>query len=274
MNITQITIVLLMFINVSNLKSQDYWRIGKTIKKEYKDDNYGQIHERIDTTNNDTIRYTRKSDRYLIKSSDNIILVDGHMWGGMGTPCGCEPTPHGYWIEKYRNGKYKSQGKYFCREKVGTWTYYYENGQISKIESFRKPYEKFAKELNSIVDAILIKNYYLRDGPYLEYYPNGQLKIEGTYKIFEEYSKTDTIFEFDLETFAPIITVIEGDYWIPRSKKVRTWNFYDENGRILEHEKYPLYPRGNDIRSIESTYFRLISEFYEELEKAEEEEKD
>lgn len=273
MDITRLVIVLLLFINTSNLKSQDYWRTGKTINRDYKDVNHGHIYERIDTTNNDTIRYSRISDRFLIKSSDNVILVDGHMWGGMGTPCGCSPRPYGYWIEKYRNGIYKSQGRYFCEKKVGTWIYYYKNGQISKVEIFKKPYEKFAKELSEVVDTILVKDDYLRDGAYLEYYSNGQLKTEGTYKIFEEYSKTDTIFEFDIETFKPIIKVIEGDFWIPRSKKVRIWNTYGENGQVLEHKDYPLYPKDKNIRTIESTYYRLMDEYYEELERHKREQK-
>ena len=264
MNITQITICLILLINTSNLKSQNYWRTGKTVEYDYNDDNYGRVYERVDTTNHDTIRYSSKSDRYVIKSSDNVTLVDGHMWGGMGTPCGCEPRPHGYWIERYRNGEYKSQGKFFCEKKVGTWVYYYDNGQISKIETFKQPYEKFASDLSEIIDTVLLKAFYLRDGAYLEYYPNGRLKVEGTYGIFEEYSKTDTIFGFNLETFATTIEVIEGEFWIPRSRKIRVWNYYDEQGKIVDHKIYPLYPKGNNIRSIDYTYYELMKRLYEE----------
>ena len=57
----------------------------------------------------------------------------------MSSDCGSE-RPFAYWIERYSNGNLKAQGRYNCKGKIGVWTYYFENGQINKIESKLSPY--------------------------------------------------------------------------------------------------------------------------------------
>lgn len=231
------------------------------LRSSYNDEIWGNVWLQIDTLIGDTITYNSKSDRFLKKSKEGVILIDGHKMGGMGTPCGCEPRPHGYWIERYRNGELKEQGRYFCNRKIGTWTYYHENGQISKVENFVEPYLEMLTRHGNKWDTL--KKYFLLEGPYLEYYPNGQLKVEGNYEIVEEYSKTDTIFTFDPDTYEEIIEIVEGEFWIPRSKKSKYWNTYSENGDILSHEFYKLRTWENEnIRSIESRYWEVFGKIF------------
>ena len=207
----------------------------------------------IDETTGDTSKLFR--NRYVEVSSHGVLLVEGHVLGGLGTVCGCEPLPHGYWIERFRNGKLKAQGKYHCNQKEGTWTYYYENGNIKKIESYHQAYSVPLYQLAATFQESL-KDYFLLDGPYLEYYPNGQLKVDGQYKIMEEYSNTDTLFTIDSETYERIPTIIQGDFWIPKSKKVGYWHYYNAQGASISYQKVDLTKQKN-VRTIDSRYMQL-----------------
>jgi len=232
------------------------------LEKYFTDEVKGIVRILIDSENGDTITYISRSGRYLKKSIEGVILIDGHKMGGMGSACGCEPTPHGYWIERYRNDKLKEQGRYFCNRKIGTWIYYHENGKISKVENFAKPYIEMLTSFEYNWDTLL-KRYYLLEGPYLEYYPNGQLKVEGTYEIIEEYSKTDTIFRFDLDKYEEKIELVEGDFWIPRSKRSNNWYTYSQNGEVLSHEFYDLKTfEDKNIRPIESRYWEIFEKIF------------
>jgi hypothetical protein len=114
----------------------------------FRDSTYGNLHLSIDTISGDTAKYYRELGKYTVTSAKGVTIVDGHKLGGMGTDCGCEALPHGYWIEKYRSGILKEQGKYYCNQKSGTWVYYHENGKIAKIENWKRPYP------NILIDAI------------------------------------------------------------------------------------------------------------------------
>lgn len=225
--------------------------------------NQDTIHDyfliRIDTIIGDTAKYFKQSDRYVELSKDGIIIVDGHKYGGMGTVCGCELVPHGYWIERFRNGSLKEQGRYFCNKKIGTWTSYFENGRIKKVENYKRAYLEMFTRTGMPWDTP--KKDFLLEGPYLEYHSNGQLKIEGKFEIVEEFSAVDTIYSFDSETYEPIPSVIEGEFWIPRSKKSGYWNTYSENGELISHDFYDLKTWKDDkIRNIESRYWDIIYE--------------
>ena len=223
--------------------------------------NQDTIHEytfiQIDTINGDTAKYFKKSDRYVEVSKEGITLIDGHKLGGMGTVCGCEPIPHGYWIERYRNGSLKEQGRYFCNRKIGTWISYYQNGRIKKIENYKRPYLEMFTRYEMPWDTLKTK--FLLEGPYLEYYSNGQLKIEGKFEIIEEFSTVDTIYTFDAETYEPIKKIVKGEFWIPKSRKSGYWNMYSEKGELISNEYYDLKIWEDDkIRDIESRYWEII----------------
>jgi hypothetical protein len=259
MKITQLTLFIILIV-VSNAVSQNVKNTNRVIKSNL----HGDIFETIDEELGDTTRYFHRTRRFIKKSKDNIVLIDGHKLGGMGTVCGCEPLPNGYWIEKYRNGNFKSQGRYNCGEKEGVWFFYHENGQISKIINWEKPYEKFATELSLDIDTL--KDYYLRNGQYLEYHTNGQLKIKGEYEIIEEYSTTDTSYTMDMETFAMTGTIVKGDFWIPRSKKKGSWYVFDKAGNLIE-QKYYSINENRKTRIIEHRYWEMMMKVFKEIEK-------
>lgn len=250
---------ILLFVSLAGI-SQEIPR-DRYLIKTFSDEILGPVWMQIDTVIGDTMVYHLRSGRYVKKSREGVLLIDGHKWGGMTTTYGCEPMPHGYWIERYRNGELKEQGRYFCGQKTGTWIHYYENGQISKVENRVEPYLEMLTRPDN--DWGPLKRYSLLEGPYLEYYPSGQLKIEGTYEIVEEYATTDTIFTANPETYEKIAQIIEGEFWIPRSKKSRVWNYYSENGAILSHEIYAIKTgAGEKIRSIESRYWEIFKAIF------------
>lgn len=219
---------------------------------------------RIDTINGDTAKYFKKSNRYVEINMEGVLIVEGHKIGGMGTLCGCEITPHGYWIERYENGSLKEQGRYSCNRKIGTWISYYENGRIRKIENYKPPYlEMFTRHG---LPADTLKTRFLLEGPYLEYYSNGQLKVDGNFKIVEEFSTVDTIYTFDPETYEVIGNIVNGKFWIPKSKKTGHWNVYAENGELISHHFYELKTwKDDNIRDIETRYWDLIREITKDL---------
>jgi len=248
---TAIIATLILIAQVCNAQI-DRWHLSKTNQ----DSIYGYIRIMVDTIKGDTAKYHQKTGRYLEISKEDIVLIDGHKMGGMGTKCGCEPLPHGYWIEKYRNGHLKEQGRYLCSKKIGTWIFYHENGQIKKVENYKNPYIDIFTE-----DTIFgnLRTDFLLEGPYLEYYPNGQLKTEGKYEIIEEFSGIDTIYTFDMDTYEPISHVVRGQFWIPKSKKSGFWNHYSESGELISHQLHELKTWKDDkIRSIESRYWDII----------------
>ncbi|MCB0458052.1 MAG: hypothetical protein KDC91_09940 [Flavobacteriaceae bacterium] len=223
---------------------------------------------KVDTINGDTAKYFRNSNRYVEISKEGVMIVDGHKLGGMTSACGCESVPHGYWIERYRNGSLKEQGRYYCTQKTGTWIYYYPNGQIMRVENYEMPY---VNELTSIdleqLGIDKLRRVYLLEGPYLEYYANGQLKVEGEYEIVEEYSTVDSFFTFDPETYELIINEAKGEYWIPESVKSRYWNYYSETGQLISHEYYDKKGWKDDkIRDVGSRFWEVVNQIVKHLE--------
>ena len=257
----KITVILIFLIQLgfSQIVKQREWHIAKH-KKEL---DYGYVLIEIDTIIGDTSKYFSKSNRYIEINKEGIIIVSGHKSGGMGTKCGCGLMSNGYWIEKYNNGALKEQGKYDCRRKSGTWIYYYKNGQVKKIENYKKPYANFFTHERIALDTL--KNNYLLEGPYIEYYENGALKIDGKYEIVEEYSEIDTLFTIDMETYELIAEVTIGEFWIPKSKKSGKWNEYSKEGKLISHQVYKW--DSNETRNIESRYWDLIMKLIEAIEK-------
>lgn len=252
-----ISIILILLTQICNaqITPTKKWHITKFIR----DTSLQYYLIKIDTINGDTAKYYKKSDRYVELNKEGIILIDGHKLGGMGTVCGCELKPHGYWIERYQNGNLKEQGQYFCNRKIGNWITYFDNGRIKKIENYKRTYLKMFTRLGMPWDTL--KTNFLLDGPYLEYYPNGQLKIEGKFEIVEELATMDTIYTFDVETYESIPNIVKGEFWIPRSKRLGIWNVYSEKGELISHDIFEIKTWKDDkIRDIESRYWEIINE--------------
>lgn len=212
----------------------------------------------LDTLTLDTIFENHATGLIVVKSTGDVELVRGSRYGGLGTPCGCEPQPHGLWIKRYRNGNLKEIGEYFCNQKKGTWTYYHENRNLMKIETYASPYLEFLTEHGQSWDT-LKNNSFLRSGLYAEYYANGMMKETGKYEIVEEFSESDTLTTFDPDTYQEIKTIVKGVFWIPKTVKTGTWKWTDEAGNLIKVEHY--HPYGKDrtrYRPIASRYYEIF----------------
>ncbi len=90
---------------------------------------------------------------------------------------------HGSYKKYYDNGQLKEKCEYINNFKFGRIEYYFENGQIHKIVHCN------------------IENRRNYDGPYEEYYENGQLKIKTNYKVgykkgvYEEYNENGKLIK-------------------------------------------------------------------------------
>lgn len=228
----------------------------KTI--EYKDSLTEKIYkETIEIKNSDTIKYYNYSNRYELINEKGIKIVEGHAMGGMGTECGCEPKPHGEWIERYPNGILKSIGQFQCGNKTGKWVYFFENGNIYKIENYKLAYPDILTQ-NQYEWDTLPKQRYLLSDTYQEYYPNGQIKVDGNYSIIEVHSIRDTLITFDPDTYNEIKQEIKGSFWLPKSEKVGLWTKYNKNGRVISSTEYTLSFDYLTTRPISTRFVELI----------------
>tara|TARA_Y100000768_G_C23963301_1_gene676560 strand:+ start:159 stop:1337 length:1179 start_codon:yes stop_codon:yes gene_type:complete len=94
--------------------------------------------------------------------------------------------------------------------KEGTWYYYNKTGNIEK-------------EHNYINDTL--------SGSYIEYYPNGKIKVQGLYKQKEGLQ---VINQWDPGTLGMCNKSLP--YFL--SKKHGIWKFYNQAGELLKVEKY------------------------------------
>ncbi len=221
----------------------------------------GTIQTRINKTLGDTAIIFFTQRKYIETSKEGVILAEGTLNGGMGSKCGCDLNQHGYWTTRYRNGHLKSQGKYDCRKKIGTWILYHDNGQIAEIATYKRPYSD-ALTVRYMPGATLSKKPILSD-LYLTYYPNGQLKVAGNYTIVEEHSNTDTVYTvIDIETFDTDTTIVKGDFWNPISKKSGCWTTYAPDGRILSKKNYLVESwKDKSLQSIELREMQILYDF-------------
>jgi hypothetical protein len=215
---------------------QEEWLFGRWVNQGY---NYNlECGISIDTVTKDTIFESLKYGYRKIKSEDGVILSYGRIFGGMGTDCGCEAIPHGYWINRNRDNTVREEGEYYCNQKMGIWCFY-ENGTISKIESYSKAYPNYIKRNNRLT---------YRSGPYYQFHANGTMKVEGFYRIIEEYSNTDTVFIFNSDTYEQEIKIEHGDYWVPRSVKYGVWKYYNDSGNLIKEETWEIEMDNDKIR--------------------------
>lgn len=203
----------------------------------------------VDTLTLDTLfeDYSIEPWLILLKTKDNIELLRGALYGGMGTKCGCTPLPNGLWVKRYRNGHLKEMGEYDCNKKKGTWLYYHENGNLKIRETYKLPY------LTPLVRYDFGNTKYLLNGLYSEYYENGVLKLEGKYVIAEEFSSIDTLLTVQSETHELLRTPIIGSFWNPKSIKIGIWKEMDEKQKRVKKENFqPFKDSNKKYRPIEN----------------------
>lgn len=111
------------------------------------------------------------------------------------------------------------EGRYVNNCSVGTWKYYYPNGNISLV-----------------VDYVCLDNGSSKEnGQYIEYYKSGQIKLEGAY----QWEKNDSVecvncyydrFGIDIKKWAEFNP----------SLRVGVWKEYYENGKLKSDGEYYL----------------------------------
>jgi hypothetical protein len=215
---------------------QEQWQYGRWKSIGYSYEINASIS--VDTITFDTIIESVKEGYRKIISTEGFVLAYGELWGGMGTDCGCVVQPHGHWVNRNRDNTIKEFGEYYCNHQIGTW-YFFERDSLARIETYSKAYPNYIKERNTKT---------FLNGPYLEFYTNGNLKVEGYYKIIEEYSTTDTIFIFNPETYLDENEILEGEFWLPKSIKFGIWKIYDVSGNLVDKKAWDVDYMSHKIR--------------------------
>ncbi len=187
---------------------------------------------------------------YIVKDSSDRILINGNRSGH----CGCEPLKNGFWVYYYQNGSIKEQGSFDCGEKVGTWITFYKNASIKQVKNLRKPYsDSFVMQFGDVLNLRRTKP--MKDGQFIEYYKNGQIKTSGQYKIVHLKSTVDSLVTTDQETYEKTYKKVEGVFWLPNSIKIGTWKHYSMNGKIQKIENYNIE---EDWKTLDFKYWELI----------------
>lgn len=216
----------------------------------------------LDTLTLDTFHWYRGNQERVLVSKEGVELTHGFVFGGMGTKCGCEPEPHGLWIKKYRNGHLKEVGEYECNKKIGTWTYFYDNSNVSLVETYKMPYS----DISNVFRLDTLRNRLpLKSGLYAEYHLNGKRKTEGRYEIVEAFSPSDTVETVNPANYNIEKTIISGSFWHPKSIKVDIWKTFDEKGNVIKTEDYRFISSKNEnYRLIINRYLELIEQLKKE----------
>ena len=109
---------------------------------------------------------------------------------------------------------------------IGDYRSYYNNGKLNTI---------YSHSLGN------------RDEFYVEFYLNGQMKIAGEYKIFDESPKfqysNDTTYETD--PFTTDIKMYVRNCALVSNIKDGVWSYWEENGKLIKRE---LWEKGKLIK--------------------------
>lgn len=254
------TTFLLIFGAINNVFCQE--RTDLRGFKVLKEDIFAGHFVYLDTLTLDTLHWNIENDERILVSKEGVELVHGYLFGGMGTICGCEVQPHGLWVRKYRNGHLQEVGEYECNKRVGTWTYFYDNGNISLVETYKMPYS----DINNVFRLDTLKSRLpLRTGLYTEYYSNGKRKTEGRYEIIEAFSTSDTLETINPTNYVLEKTPVSGSFWHPKSIKIGIWNTFDEKGDVIKTEDYRfMSSKDEKQRLIINRYLELIEQLKKE----------
>lgn len=142
----------------------------------------------------------------------------------------------GVYIKRDHQGNLIKTGQLQWNQKVGTWTHYYSTGQIKRVESYSVPFNnKHWEELNNTMLHAIGP---FRDGEFIEYYENGNLKTKGNYTLVEEKRKNFTIKGIDSETYEEVPIVIKEEFWVPTSVKSKTWSEYNKEGELTQKNNF------------------------------------
>ncbi len=112
----------------------------------------------------------------------------------------------GYWSNYFENGNEKSSGGYFKDLKEGIWNYFFEDGTV-KAQAY----------------------YEAGDGGYKQFYPSGDLRMEGR----NEDGKSEGLWTYYFESGE-----LEAKGTFKSGLRDSIWSFYHKNGQVSASGSY------------------------------------
>lgn len=109
-----------------------------------------------------------------------------------------EDYRHGLFKETYHNEQTKAEGYYENGFRVGIWNTFDEDGNKTSVCDYSNPYETSCQYTYFREGVLRIEQHKLNDtlqGPFKEYYENGQLHKIGTYKNNEYDGNFNSYYE-------------------------------------------------------------------------------
>ncbi len=229
----------LIFV-LSGLNAQNPLKYGAPIKWEKRTDGRDFSMKGIDTLSNDSILINRI--RYVRKNRDGRVLEELTFRNNTENRClgdGFKLT--GDWTGYYKSGEIREIGKLVCNNKHGDWLYFYKSGQISKYERY-----------DDLIFIETDKNMSYLNGTYLEYYPNGNIRESGTYKMVEEKVNISIVDPLTYEVSQECCT------WRPKSIKYGEWFQYDTLGILQKIINFNVSVRDSaNLRELADGYLEI-----------------
>lgn len=134
----------------------------------------------------------------------------------------------------HENGQPLADGKYINQKRDSTWNFYSDiDGSLVSVENYKIGtlyglnilYYPGQDQVAEITEYISGK----KEGPYLKYFPDGKIMIEGNYSNNQLDGKY-TVY-YDDGTIE-----IDGKYL--NGIKEGNWDYYDEEGKTISEEDY------------------------------------
>lgn len=171
---------------------------------------------------------TIKDGNFTVFNENGTKSVEGNF---------LENRQHGKWQTWYANGKPKVSWQAKYHYLAGTWQTWYEDGKVATIVNYPHP-DSIILSNNLQLPPIQQKQGSLLDqpqmvefkvGPYLTYWPNGNLKDSGAYLANVQDGEWTIRYESGLT---------ESTGRFDKGNRTGSWRFYYENGQLATLEKY------------------------------------
>ncbi|MFA8451357.1 MAG: toxin-antitoxin system YwqK family antitoxin [Bacteroidales bacterium] len=134
----------------------------------------------------------------------------------------------------HKNGQLMAKGAYKNKKRDGKWLFYSDyDGKLVSEENYSNGIRNgnminYFPESGKIAEQVNFKNDW-EDGPYKQFYENGNLQVKGTYK---QGKLVGEVFYY----FSSGNTKVKGQY--KNGVKEGYWSFYNEKGVLTKNEKY------------------------------------
>ncbi len=175
----------------------------------------------IDTSRGgDTIKIFSESYLRISHSKDTIesLQFDKCLWSNNCSDDGYDFS--GRYKEYYKSGQLKKVGNLVCNHKEGEWITYDEGGSIIKYEN----YTSFELTLGHRIPYL--------SGIYKEYFLNGQVRMEGMYRVVQKWTEVPVLIAESYEIMNKCCS------WVTTSIKFGIWREYDKEGNLINQIDY------------------------------------